>query len=303
MSSHNVFLNFPQLNEACGLFLLQEVPAAVISLNLVRTSQKMKKVVVKIGGSLAIDEAKLADFVAAVSKLPAMGCQVAVVHGGGKDINENISLLREQPTFIDGLRVTTPGIMKMVEMTLSGHVNKKLVRMLLNNGVNSIGLSGVDGKLFEVVKKQGKVDLGLVGEVKKVNQKIVEDLWAAGWVPVVSPISYGPDENGVGVSWNVNADTAASELAVALQADQFVLVSDVPGVMDGDKNVIPELSESDAEKLIEEGVISGGMIPKVRESFKSIRRGLKSIHIVGWKDAESFIKQINGEHNYGTIQK
>ena len=263
----------------------------------------MKKVVVKIGGSLAIDEAKLADFVAAVSKLPAMGCQVAVVHGGGKDINENISLLREQPTFIDGLRVTTPGIMKMVEMTLSGHVNKKLVRMLLNNGVNSIGLSGVDGKLFEVVEKQGKVDLGLVGEVKTVNPKIVEDLWAAGWVPVVSPISYGPDENGVGVSWNVNADTAASELAVALQADQFVLVSDVPGVMDGDKNVIPELSESDAEKLIEEGVISGGMIPKVRESFKSIRRGLKSIHIVGWKDAESFIKQINGEHNYGTIQK
>lgn len=131
----------------------------------------------------------------------------------------------------------------------------------------------------------------------------MEDLWAAGWVPVVSPISYGPDETGVGVSWNVNADTAASELAVALQADQFVLVSDVPGVMDGEKNVIPELSESDAEKLIEEGVISGGMIPKVRESFKSIRRGLKSIHIVGWKDAESFIKQINGEHNYGTIQR
>ena len=93
----------------------------------------MKKVVVKIGGSLAIDEAKLADFVSAVSTLPGSGCQVAVVHGGGKDINENIALLKEQPTFIDGLRVTTPGIMKMVEMTLSGHVNKKLVRMLLNN--------------------------------------------------------------------------------------------------------------------------------------------------------------------------
>lgn len=151
----------------------------------------MKKVVVKIGGSLAIDEAKLADFVAAVSKLPALGCQVAVVHGGGKDINENISLLKEQPTFIDGLRVTTPSIMKMVEMTLSGHVNKKLVRLLLDNGVNAIGLSGVDGKLVEVVKKQGKVDLGLVGEVAKVNPKVVEDLFAAGWVPVVSPIPTG----------------------------------------------------------------------------------------------------------------
>ncbi len=263
----------------------------------------MKKVVVKIGGSLAIDEAKLADFVAAVSKLPAMDCKIAVVHGGGKDINENISLLREQPTFIDGLRVTTPSIMKMVEMTLSGHVNKKLVRMLESNGCDAVGISGVDAKLFEVEKKQGKVDLGLVGEVKKVNPKIVEALWSAGMIPVVSPISIGPDENGNNVSWNVNADTAASELAVALQADQFVLVSDVPGVLDGDKQVIPELSEADAEKLIDAGVISGGMIPKVRESFKSIRRGLKSIHIVGWKDAESFIKQINGEHNYGTIQR
>ncbi len=149
----------------------------------------MKKVVVKIGGSLAIDEAKLADFVAAVSKLPAMGCQVAVVHGGGKDINENISLLREQPTFIDGLRVTTPSIMKMVEMTLSGHVNKKLVRMLLENNCNAVGLSGVDGKLFEVVKKQGKVDLGLVGEVKKVNPQIVETLWSVGFVPVHSTLT------------------------------------------------------------------------------------------------------------------
>ncbi len=231
----------------------------------------MKKVVVKIGGSLAIDEAKLADFVSAVSSLPGSGCQVAVVHGGGKDINENIALLKEQPTFIDGLRVTTPGIMKMVEMTLSGHVNKKLVRMLLNNNCNAIGISGVDGNLFQVVK-------------------------AAGWTPVVSPISIGE-----GQSWNVNADTAASELAVALEADQFVLVSDVPGVMDENKNVIPELSEADAEKLIEAGVISGGMIPKVRESFKSIRRGLKSIHIVGWKDAEHFGKQINGDLNYGTI--
>ncbi len=270
-------------------------------LKIMRTSLTMKKVVVKIGGSLAIDEAKLADFVAAVSKLPAMGCQVAVVHGGGKDINENISLLREQPTFIDGLRVTTPSIMKMVEMTLSGHVNKKLVRMLLENNCNAVGLSGVDGKLFEVVKKQGKVDLGLVGEVKKVNPKIVETLWSAGFVPVVSPISIGPDENGKAMSWNVNADTAASELAVALHADQFVLVSDVPGVMDDSKTVIPELTEDASEALIEKGVISGGMIPKVRESFKSIERGLKSIHIIGWKDADHFVKQINGELNYGTI--
>ena len=256
----------------------------------------MKKVVVKIGGSLAIDEAKLLDFTRAIAALPARDCLVAVVHGGGKDINENIALLSEEPRFIEGLRVTTPGIMKMVEMTLSGHVNKKLVRMLENNGAAAIGISGVDGKLFEAQKREGRVDLGLVGNIEKVNPKIVEDLWKTGWTPVVSPISMGN-----GIAWNVNADTAASELAVALKADQFLLVSDVPGVLDKEKNVIPNLDEAKVKTLIEDGTISGGMIPKVQESLRAIHRGLGEIHILGWKDAETFLKQIHGDLNYGTI--
>ena len=256
----------------------------------------MKKVVVKIGGSLAIDEAKLLDFTRAIAMLTAQDFQVAVVHGGGKDINENIALLSEEPRFIEGLRVTTPGIMKMVEMTLSGHVNKKLGRMLENNGASAIGISGVDGKLFEAKKREGKVDLGQVGNIEKVNPKIVTDLWNAGWTPVVSPISIGE-----GVAWNINADTAASELAVALKADKFLLVSDVPGVLDKEKNVISNLSEEKVEELIADGTISGGMIPKVKESFRAIQRGLGEIHILGWKDAETFAKQIHGELNYGTI--
>lgn len=256
----------------------------------------MKKVVVKIGGSLAIDEAKLLDFTRAIAALPARDCLVAVVHGGGKDINENIALLSEEPRFIEGLRVTTPGIMKMVEMTLSGHVNKKLVRMLENNGAAAIGISGVDGKLFEAQKREGRVDLGLVGNIEKVNPKIVEDLWKTGWTPVVSPISMGN-----GIAWNVNADTAASELAIALKADQFLLVSDVPGVLDKEKNVIPNLDEAKVKTLIEDGTISGGMIPKVQESLRAIHRGLGEIHILGWKDAETFLKQIHGDLNYGTI--
>lgn len=256
----------------------------------------MKKVVVKIGGSLAIDEAKLLDFTRAIATLPARDCLVAVVHGGGKDINENIALLSEEPRFIEGLRVTTPGIMKMVEMTLSGHVNKKLVRMLGNCGMDAVGISGVDGKLFEAQKREGRVDLGLVGNIEKVNPKIVEDLWKTGWTPVVSPISMGN-----GIAWNVNADTAASELAVALKADQFLLVSDVPGVLDKEKNVIPNLDEAKVKTLIEDGTISGGMIPKVQESLRAIHRGLGEIHILGWKDAETFLKQIHGDLNYGTI--
>lgn len=256
----------------------------------------MKKVVIKIGGSLAVDETKLAEFVAAVSRLPALGFQVALVHGGGKEINENIGLLKEAPQFIDGLRVTTPSIMKMVEMTLSGAVNKKLVRLFLQNDCPAVGISGVDGGLFKVVKRKGNVDLGLVGDICAVDTKVIDALWNAGFIPVVSPISFGS-----GLSWNVNADTAASELASALSVDQFVLVSDVPGVMDLEKKVLPELSEELAEKLIVDGVISGGMIPKVRDSFRSIKQGIQAIHIVGFNGLERFVQQMQGDINDGTI--
>jgi acetylglutamate kinase len=256
----------------------------------------MQTVVVKIGGSLAIDEEKLQNFVAAVASIPVHEFRMVVVHGGGKDINENIALLQEKPNFINGLRVTTPSIMKMVEMTLSGHVNKKLVRMLLEQGAKAVGISGVDGKLFEATKLQGEADLGQVGDIHSVNTGLVSDLLQTGWIPVVSPISFG-----VGCAFNVNADTAASELAVALHADQFLLISDVAGVLDAEKIVIPALDKPKVEQLISDGVISGGMIPKVRASLDSISRGLRSIHIIGWKDADHFMKQITGEINYGTI--
>lgn len=256
----------------------------------------MQTVVVKIGGSLAIDEGKLLEFVEAVASLPKDQYQIVIVHGGGKDINENIALLQEEPKFLNGLRVTTPSIMKMVEMTLSGHVNKKLVRMLLEKNAPAVGISGVDAKLFEATKLQGKDDLGQVGDIQKVNTKLVSDLLQVNWLPVVSPISFGE-----GLAFNVNADTAASELAVALKADQFILISDVPGVLDSTKTVVPNLDKVKIEQLISEGVISGGMIPKVRASLESISRGLRSIHIVGWKDANHFRKQISGELNYGTI--
>ena len=258
----------------------------------------MKNIVIKIGGSLAVDFQKLSEFVKAVSLLKTQGYNIALVHGGGKEINANLALLKETPQFIDGMRVTTPSIMNMVEMTLSGLVNKKIVRLFLDNNVKAIGISGVDASLFKVVKRKGNVDLGLVGEIQEVEEQLIFDLWKASYLPVISPVSYGN-----GLSWNVNADTAASKLATALKADAFVLVSDVPGVLDLENNVIPELSKEKAETLIQEGVISGGMIPKVRESFDSIEKGISSIHIVGFKDTETFCKQIQGKENGGTILK
>ncbi|MCL2284701.1 MAG: acetylglutamate kinase [Fibromonadales bacterium] len=255
----------------------------------------MKTIVVKIGGSLAVDEAKLLDFAIAAAEI-SKELRLAIVHGGGKDINANLALLNEEPKFINGLRVTTPAGMDMVEMTLSGRVNKKLVRMLLSNNAMAAGISGVDAKLLEAKPMQGKGDLGSVGDVVKVNAQILEALFAAGITPVISPVSYGG-----GSAWNVNADTAASEIAVALKADCFVLISDISGVLDENKRVIPHLNRELANSLIQSSVISGGMIPKVQGALDSIDRGLKSIHIVGWEGAEPFKRQLAGNGNTGTI--
>jgi acetylglutamate kinase len=255
----------------------------------------MKTIVVKIGGSLAVDDSKLADFAQAAAEI-SKACRLAIVHGGGKDINANLALLNEEPKFIDGLRVTTPAIMDMVEMTLSGKVNKKLLRMLLLNNAEAAGISGVDAKLLEAVPMQGKGDLGQVGDVFNVNAKILEVLLNANITPVISPVSYGD-----GKAYNVNADTAASEIAVALKADCFILISDISGVLDENKNIIPHLNRELANDLIQKGIINGGMIPKVQGALESIERGLKSIHIVGWEGTEAFKKQIEGSENSGTI--
>jgi acetylglutamate kinase len=259
------------------------------------TFPSMKTIVVKIGGSLAVEESKLLDFAAAAAE-EAKEFRLAIVHGGGKDINANLALLNEEPKFIDGLRVTTPAIMNMVEMTLSGAVNKKLVRMLLANNANVAGISGVDAKLLEAKPLKGKGDLGAVGDIVKVNTQILETFFAANITPVISPVSYGD-----GISYNVNADTAASEIAIALKADCFVLISDISGVLDENKKIIPHLNKELANNLIKSGVISGGMIPKVQGALESIERGLKSIHIVGWEGAEAFKRQIAGSANSGTI--
>jgi len=255
----------------------------------------MKTIVVKIGGSLAVDEAKLLDFAVAAAGI-SKGFRMAIVHGGGKDINANLALLNEEPKFINGLRVTTPATMDMVEMTLSGRVNKKLVRMLLANNAVVAGISGVDAKLLEAKPMQGKGDLGAVGDIVNVNTQILEALFAANITPVISPVSYGS-----GNAWNVNADTAASEIAIALKADCFVLISDISGVLDGNKKLIPHLNKELAGNLIQSGVISGGMIPKVQGALESIERGLKSIHIIGWEGADAFKKQLVGVENSGTI--
>jgi acetylglutamate kinase len=259
-------------------------------------STPIKYTLIKIGGSVAVDQDCLEGLALAISELKNENINIILVHGGGKDINENLSLLKEKPLFRDGLRVTEPTTLKMVEMTLSGHVNKLLVRLLLSKGCNAVGISGVDGGLFKAVKKTKPVDLGLVGDIEVVNTKLIEHLSESGWTPVVSPISLSSDFE----SLNVNADNAASALGVALKAHQLLFISDVPGVMkEGD--VIPTLNAIQIKDLQMQGIISGGMIPKTDSALELIKSGLKSVHIIGWKDKESLKAQILEQHNYGTI--
>jgi acetylglutamate kinase len=255
-------------------------------------------VCVKIGGSLAVNEELLEDFCKAVAQLQDSRVELTIVHGGGKDINENLSLLQESPQFINGLRVTDANVLKMVEMTLSGYVNKKIVRLIQKHGGDAVGISGCDGQLIVAQKtpNEGGVDLGFVGQAEKVNPHLAQVLMSKGYVPVVSPISSSLD----GQAWNLNADTAAAAVAESLQVQKLIFISDVAGVLKNGE-VISQLDENKISALIAEGVIQGGMIPKVKSCLDSIAAGISEVHICGWVNAETFVAQVLEGKQYGTI--
>jgi len=255
----------------------------------------VKTIVVKIGGSMAEDRKCLEELAADLKQLADSGTRVVLVHGGGKDINRNLQWLGQEPRFVDGLRVTDSAAMDMVEMTLSGRVNKLLVRLLTTAGAKACGISGVDGGLFGATPMRQDGALGQVGRVTSVKTELVEALWAGGFVPVVSPVSAGLDGN----SWNVNADDAAAALAGALVADRLVFVSDVPGVLDADKNRIPALDPLAIEELISTGVANGGMIPKLRGCAGTVAAGVSGVVISGWSGPGSLGRILEGAS--GTI--
>jgi len=252
-------------------------------------------IVVKIGGSMAEDRKCLEELAVDLKELAASGARVALVHGGGKDINRNLQWLGQEPRFVDGLRVTDSAAMDMVEMTLSGRVNKLLVRLLAAAGAKPCGISGVDGGLFGASPMRQDGALGQVGRVTSVKTELVEALWVGGFLPVASPVSLGPDGN----SWNVNADDAAAALAGALVADRLVFISDVPGVLDQDKNRIPSLDPAGIEDLVARGVAKDGMIPKLRGCAGTVAAGVSGVVISGWSGPGSLGRILDGQS--GTI--
>ena len=245
----------------------------------------MERVVLKVGGNELDDAAFVGGLVEALRWLQGSRA-VAVVHGGGKAIASLQERLRLEPRFVDGLRVTDDASLDVAEMVLSGWVNKRLVGRLVAEGIPSVGLSGVDGGLFRVVKmNHHQHDLGWVGQITGTDASIVAALLDQGITPVVSPISLGLD----GHTYNVNADHAAAALACALEAGELVFVSNVPGVLGecataaGEAGTtgecIPALTPAEVEELIASGAIHGGMVPKVRSALHALEAGVPQVRI------------------------
>lgn len=260
------------------------------------------EIVIKIGGK-NIDFQNENYFKVLVSLIQE-GIKLALVHGGGPQISKFLEREGRETQFIEGLRVTPPQDMEIIEMVLSGLLNKMLVSIFHHQGIPACGISGKDGFLFEGEKYyfssgDKNIDLGRVGEIKKVNPRLVQVLWDGGFLPIISPIAADKE----GKSLNVNADWAAARLAIALQAEKLFLFSDVPGVlrdMEDKDSLIEVLPRTEIETLKKEGKIRGGMIPKLEMAEEALRGGVKEVFIGEGKEMENLSFFLSGGKMRGT---
>jgi len=259
-----------------------------------------KTIVVKYGGNAMIDDALKAQVMEDVVLLALIGVKVVLVHGGGPEINGLMEKLGKKPEFVDGLRVTDAETMDIVQMVLAGKVNKTLVNLLENKGGRAVGLSGMDGRLIEAVQKDPR--LGFVGEVVKIHPSPITDLLEKGYIPVVSTI--GCDR--AGNAYNVNGDTAAAYIAGALGAERMLLMTDIAGILrdkDDPSSLISEITVDEAANLREQGIISGGMIPKVDCCVKAIKAGVKRVVIMDGRIPHSILMELLTDEGAGTMVK
>ncbi len=257
-----------------------------------------KIVVVKYGGNAMINEELKAQVMEDIVLLWLIGVKVVLVHGGGPEISELMARLGKKPEFIDGLRVTDKETVDIVQMVLCGKVNKTLVNLLEKNGGRAMGISGIDGNLIESSMKSEK--LGFVGTINKVNIAPVTDLLEKGYIPVVSTV--GCDKEGN--TYNINGDTAASFIAGALGAERLIMMTDISGVLrdkDDPSTLITELTVSEAEELKKQGVIAGGMIPKVDCCAEAIRNGVKNVIIMDGRVPHSILMELLTDEGAGTM--
>ena len=258
-----------------------------------------KIIVVKYGGSAMIDEELKQDVIEDVVLLKLIGFKPIIVHGGGKEISRWVDKVGMDTKFVNGLRVTDADTMELAEMVLA-RVNKELVAKIQTLGIKAAGISGKDGGLLTVEKKFSESeDIGFVGDVTEVDTKILEDLLEKDFLPVVFPVGMDKD----GVTYNINADEAASSIATALRAEKLAYLSDVEGVRldpEDPESVISELYTNEAQDLIEQGVISGGMLPKIENCIDAINKGVSRVHIMDGRIPHGLLLEIFTNKGIGT---
>ena len=259
-----------------------------------------KVVVVKYGGNAMINEELKQQVMEDIVLLWLIGVKVVLVHGGGPEITDMMNKLGKKSEFVDGLRVTDEETIEIVQMVLTGKVNKSLVNLLELKGGKAIGLSGTDARLIEASMKDER--LGFVGDVTKINIDPVTGLLERGYIPVISTI--GCDKEGN--VYNINGDTAAAHIAGALEAERLIMMTDIDGILedtDDPDTLIPELTISEAQMLYEKGIISGGMIPKVDCCIEAINKGVKNVVILDGRISHSILMELLTNEGAGTLIK
>ncbi len=253
-----------------------------------------KTVVVKYGGNAMIDDDLKQAFARDIVLLKYVGMRPVVVHGGGPQINRMLESLDIQSSFVRGQRVTDASTMRVVEMILAGEINGEIVTRIDLAGGRAAGLSGKDGGLIRARRLDD--ELGQVGRVVSVDADVIEALQARDFIPVVAPVGSGED----GETLNINADTVAGKLAAALGAEKLLLLTDIEGIQDGDGNLLPSLTVSEAQKLIDAGVIDGGMIPKVQCCLGALAGGVRMVHIIDGRVRHAPLLELFTDEGVGT---
>jgi acetylglutamate kinase len=268
-----------------------------------------KTMVIKIGGHAMVNDEILEETVKDILLLYFVGIKPVVVHGGGPEISEKMEKLGLKPKFVEGLRVTDKETIEVVEMVLDGKINSKIVSMFIKNGGKAVGLSGKDGLLIVAEKKVMKlkkgseevvVDLGFVGETKLVNPEILRILLDNGFIPVVSPVSADLEGN----VYNLNADNVAGDIAGALKAKKLIMLTDVPGILrdvNDKSSLISRIKLSELEKLLEKGVIKGGMLPKVDAIAKALKGGVEKVHVIDGSRKHAILLELFTKEGVGTL--
>jgi acetylglutamate kinase len=264
-----------------------------------------KTIVIKYGGNAMIEPALQRSFAHDVVLLKLIGLNPVVVHGGGPQINEALTRVGKKGTFIQGMRVTDLETMEVVEWVLGGQVQQDIVMMINEAGGKAVGLTGKDGGLIRARKKlminhqdpDSPLDIGYVGEITKVDPSVVKALQDDQFIPVISPIGFGED----GLAYNINADLVAGKMAEVLGAEKLLMMTNTPGVLDKDGQLLRELSSRAIDSMFADGTISGGMLPKISSALDAARNGVKSVHVVDGRVPHCLLLEVLTDQGVGTM--